>query len=115
MELQLFLPAGSPPRSTAANLQKRKPKIAISWLRTHTARGSAGYEGANQALQENITCKEGGGRRWINRSGNNNSLFGGTQYGVTLMISVPPWQEWFAETVMNSDLERKYLTLIWGS
>lgn len=109
MELQLFLLAGSPPRSTAANLQKRKPKIALSWLRMHTAWGCAYYEGANQARQENTTCKEAGRRRWINRS-RNNSLFGGTQYGVTLTISVPPWQERFAGTVMNSDLERKYLT-----
>lgn len=55
-------------------------------------------------------CKEGGLRHWTHW----NRLFRGTWYRVTLRVSVPPLEQWFAGTVTSPDLEQKHLPLMWG-
>lgn len=105
MELQLFGLAGGPPTaglSTSRSKNWRMPQLDHA----HRVWGYAGYLAAKQALQKGIICKQGELGHWINFSS------GGTQDGLTLAISVPPWEEWFAGAVMRSDIKRR--CLIWG-
>lgn len=94
-----------PSHSRAVNLQEQELKNATVGPCTHRVWGCAGYLAAKQALQKGITCKQGGLGHW-------NNFSRGTQDGLTLAISVPPWEEWFAGAVMHSDLKSR--CLIWG-
>lgn len=64
----------------------------------------------SRSCRKPVTCREGGLRCWTSW----NRPFRGTLHRVTLTVSVPPLEEWFAGTVMSPDLEQKQLPLIWG-